>query len=257
MPPFAPPVPCSYSSVGDQTPIMHTLAAAGERRFGLYTNIGKLAPLSTFSGVSGVSSDGSIVYDKGTLYIGPSALTNEYYNSATAKTVYTWHKLNSGTSAAAYWSFQLTSFTAQGSTTSFSCASQGTCIVDSGNPTITLASEAVTAMGGTCSSGAVSFSTSTWPDLTPLVSVFDAVPDIDYLVLNDSTWPDLTLNMRSSLTDSSTTVPITVTGALLKKYSDLGWLVCASGTFALGLPITELFYLVFDNDLDTITFVAL
>ena len=188
-------------------------------------------PLSTFSGVSGVSSDGSIVYDKGTLYIGPSALTNEYYNSATAKTVYTWHKLNSGTSAAAYWSFQLTSFTAQGSTTSFSCASQGTCIVDSGNPTITLASEAVTAMGGTCSSGAVSFSTSTWPDLT--------------------------LNMRSSLTDSSTTVPITVTGALLKKYSDLGWLVCASGTFALGLPITELFYLVFDNDLDTITFVAL
>ena len=231
MPPLAPPVPCSYSSVGDQTPIMHTLAAAGERRFGLYTNIGKLAPLSTFSGVSGVSSDGSIVYDKGTLYIGPSALTNEYYNSATAKTVYTWHKLNSGTSAAAYWSFQLTSFTAQGSTTSFSCASQGTCIVDSGNPTITLASEAVTAMGGTCSSGAVSFSTSTWPDLT--------------------------LNMRSSLTDSSTTVPITVTGALLKKYSDLGWLVCASGTFALGLPITELFYLVFDNDLDTITFVAL
>ena len=104
--------------VSDPTPIMSALAANDEQRFGLYTDISRLSTLSSFSGVSDVSSKGQTVYNKGKLYIGAAATSNEYYQANTPVTALTWPRLNPGSSTSTeyFWSFQLTGYTVVGTT---------------------------------------------------------------------------------------------------------------------------------------------
>ena len=221
----------------DRSPILRALAAEGEKTFGLYADLAGIP-----------QNGGQLLPGRGKLYLGAAAATrNEHYLGGTPQTVRTWERLHGA--AERYWSFQTEAYEvtelkgggdsgvavgaagAAGAGAAgaggaarrrvpFRCASYGTCIVDSGNPGVALPYA-----------------------LHAEVSLMAAVAPARLATL------EITLHLVAG-------VALTIPGSFLAEQLDAGYLEAAEG-FTLGLPFCELYYLVFDDEKDEITFVDL
>ena len=167
---------------------------------------------------------GQLLPGRGTLYLGAAATRNEHYLGGTPQTVQTWERLHGA--AERYWSFQTEAYELSYPPAEvvrrvpFRCASYGTCIVDSGNPGVALP-----------------------------YSLHAEVAAMAVAAPQRLAELELTLRLVEG-------VALSIPGSFLAEQLDAGYLEAAEG-FTLGLPISELYYLVFDDEKDEITFVDL
>ena len=218
-----------YEVVVDRSPIMRALAASGQHRFGFYADIAELSGLTDLAKAEGSSdatkgNNATIVYERGMLFIGEAATTTELYHRGPRQTVLTWERLHGETER--YWSFQMEGFELLNKR-------QGAA------PMTTWSLPYQCPSYGNCivDSGNPSLQLPA-PAVKHLQSLGDKLASFDLLL---------------HLVDH---VTLRLPGAFLMRQLALGYLQQGAGV-VLGLPVSELFYIVFDDEADSITFVSM
>ena len=211
------------------TPILQ-----GSHKFGFYIDIAGLTNASRLP-----DGDGSIAYERGELFIGEAATSNAYYRAGQPQTVRTWDRLHGKQEK--YWSFQMQTFELHAAT--HSTARLVTTMAATAAQPAAQGGRAAALHGGTearawrrgytCAGPGACIVDSGNPALelpaeihSQLVSLGDGLGDVV-----------LTLHLVDG-------AALALPGTFLKKQLELGYLNVGAGV-VLGLPLSELFYIVF------------
>ena len=200
------------------------LAQVDEQRFGIYVN---------FS----IPVTGSLTYDRGMLYTGPMAIENAIYRSGeSALITQTYPRVYQLPTEGSHWSFAVNEVyvgnkvvprpvpsPANGLGTSW-CPLGGSCFVDSGRDNIVLPFQVCEAIGEADASADINLSIMAGVGIVQNLTI-----PVEALIVLKDYW------------ETACSYPT-------KGQSDL---------FVLGLPVWSLFYIKFDDILDTIEFVRL
>lgn len=277
----------SYPSKDLPSPIMQSMWAEGEHRYGLYVNFTAISKLAE----SGLSS--GVHKDMGTLYVGPEAVENPIYEACTDKGIAkTWIQ-------SAWWNFRLKSVALTPTAwypdhedfpSDFCATSSGNsnCLFDSGNPNIVMpkrilvwAANALERARNVCAVGAhvqcpgsktmcsgdqccpkteqTGNKTFPCPSAPAEFTNCENASQVDTCVLPGHTdggvVPDVTINfavLKDPRNLTSETSTLSLSAAFLLKLHDLGFIGFGEQV-VMGLPFFAQHYAVFDDDADTMT----
>jgi len=213
----------------DRSPLLQTLDAAGEQRFGIFLDY------EATKTIPNGSAD-----NLGVLYIGPAALHNDHYRAGSPKTVSTYWRSRLGndmTRPEVFWDFSLMGFsfiqtdlaTQRNTATHITmpvnvCGPDGgLCTVDTGNPALDLP---------------------------------QAVCDIVFDEVASPRAGVMTLNLFANRNASNHTIGISLPIDFIVSEYVRGFVRCtADNTTTLGMPVFQHYYIVFDDKEDSITFI--